>query len=156
MVGSTKFYVKKNEPVNIKPPLVVKTDLSYNFKAWDLNTEDEANKVSFDDDRTIEEAPEEKPDLELRNPRPGINFIDIRDLTDGATGHLIIIQGSNEYEFINVERSRTVRQGRRLKQETIKGFDLTTQGVVLQAGDRIKYYATKGDLKSEERELIIR
>ena len=156
MVGPTKFYVKKNEPVNIKPPLVVKTDLSYNFKAWDLNTEDEANKVSFDDDRTIEEAPEEKPEIVIQDPVAGLNFIELKELTNGATGFLTIIRGDEIYEFNLVEKTKKVRQGRRFREEKIKGFDLKENNITLQSGDRVRYYSVNGKLESDRREIRVR
>lgn len=156
LIGPSKFYVKKSEPVNIKAPLVVKTDLSYNFQTWALNTEDEANKVSFEDNTTIGEAVQGKPDIEIRTPRPGQSFIDLIELTDGATGYLTIVRGSNEYEFENIEVNKKVGRGRRTRIETIKGFDLSTQSITIEEGDRIIYYAINGELKSEVRELIVR
>ena len=156
MVGTTKFYVKKSEAVNIPAPLVVKTDLSYYFKGWNTNTEDESKKVSFEDDTTIGEAAQGKPDIEIRAPRPGQNFIELIELTNGATGHLTIVRGSEEYKFTNIEVSKKIRIGRRIRTETIKGFDLSTKNITIEAGDRIMYYAENGDLKSEIRELLIR
>lgn len=156
MVGTTKFYVKKSEAVNIKAPLVVKTDLSYYFKGWNTNTEDENHKVSFEDDTTIGEAAQGKPDIEIRAPRPGQSFIDLIELTDEASGYLIIVRGSNEYEFENIEVNKKVGRGRRTRIETIKGFDLSTRSITIEEGDRIMYYAINGELKSEVRELIVR
>ena len=156
MVGPTKFYVKKSDLVNIKAPLVVKTDLAYNFKGWNINTEDENNKVSFDVDTSIGEAAQGKPDIEVRTPRIGNNFIEIKELTDGATGYLTVIKNGNQYKFTNIIKEIKVRKGRKFKTEITKGFDLSTQNITIEAGDRIMYYATNGDLKSEIREIVIR
>lgn len=156
MVGPTKFYVKKSELVNIKAPLVVKTDLAYNFKGWNINTEDENNKVSFDVDTSIGEAAQGKPDIEVRTPRIGNNFIEIKELTDGATGYLTVIKGSDKYEFTDTTKDIKTRKGRKVNIETIKCFDLSTQNITIEEGDRIMYYATNGDLKSEIREIIVR
>ena len=156
LIGPSKFYVKRSELVNIKAPLVVKTDLSYNFQAWELNTEDETNKVSFDSDRTIEEGIQAKPNIEIRVPRPGNNFIELKELTDGAEGHLIVFSGNDIYEFISVEKIKKVRQGRKFKEEKVIGFDLTEQNIVIKRGDRINYYSTIDNLQSEIRELTIK
>ena len=156
MVGPTKFYVKKSELVNIKAPLVVKTDLAYNFKGWEIDTEDVNNKVRFDDDTSIGEAAQGKPDIEARTPRIGNDFIEIKELTEGATGYLTVIKGSDKYEFTDTTKDIKTRKGRKVKIETIKCFDLSTQNITIEAGDRIMYYATNGDLKSEIREIVIR
>ena len=156
MVGPTKFYVKKSELVNIKAPLVVKTDLAYNFKGWNTNTEDENKKVSFDVDTSIGEAAQGKPDIEARTPRIGNDFIEIKELTEGATGYLTVIKGSDKYEFTDTTKDIKTRKGRKVNIETIKCFDLSTQNITIEEGDRIMYYATNGDLKSEIREIIVR
>lgn len=156
LLGTDKFYVKRNQLVNIKAPLVVKTDNEYNFKAWDLNTEDVNNQVSFATDTTIREAKEEKPDMEIKEASVGLNFVELRELTDGSVGHIILTRGDQSFEFTNVEITKTIRQGRRRRQEVVKGFDLTSQGISLESGDRIQYYATNGDLQSVIREIIVR
>lgn len=156
LLGTDKFYVKRNQLVNIKAPLVVKTDNEYNFKAWDLNTEDVNNQVSFATDTTIREAKEEKPDMEIKEASVGLNFIELRKLTDGAVGHIILTRGDQSFEFTNIEITKTIRQGRRRRQEVVRGFDLASQGIALESGDRIQYYATNGDLQSVIREIIVR
>lgn len=156
LLGTDKFYVKRNQLVNIKAPLVVKTDNEYNFKAWDLNTEDVNNQVSFATDTTIREAKEEKPDMEIKEASVGLNFIELRELTDGAVGHIILTREDQSFEFTNVEITKTIRQGRRRRQEVVRGFDLASQGIALESGDRIQYYATNGDLQSVIREIIVR
>ena len=156
LLGTDKFYVKRNQLVNIKAPLVVKTDNEYNFKAWDLNTEDVNNQVSFATDTTIREAKEEKPDMEIKEASVGLNFVELRELTDGSVGHIILTRGDQSFEFTNVEITKTIRQGRRRRQEVVKGFDLTSQGIALESGDIIQYYATNGDLQSVIREIIVR
>lgn len=156
LLGTDKFYVKRNQLVNIKAPLVVKTDITYNFKAWDLNTEDVNNQVSFTTDTTIREAKEEKPDMEIKSTAVGLDFIELRELTDGAVGHIILTRGDQNFEFTNVEITKTIKQGRRIRQEVIKGFDLTKQGIALESGDKIQYYATNGNLQSVVREIIVR
>lgn len=156
LLGTDKFYVKRNQLVNIKAPLVVKTDITYNFKVWDLNTEDENNQVSFATDTTIREAKEEKPDIEIRTTSVGLNFVELRELTDGARGHLILIRGDQSYKFTNIEITKTIRQGRRRRQEVVKGFDLKLQGIALESGDRLQYYAKNGDLQSVIREIIVK
>lgn len=51
-----------------------------------------------------------------------------------------------------METTKKVRQGRKLIDKQVKGFDLKSQGITLKRGDRIKYYAVKGNIESDRRE----
>ena len=69
---------------------------------------------------------------------------------------MTVIKGSDKYEFTDTTKGIKTRKGRKVSTETIKCFDLSTQNITIEAGDRIMYYATNGDLKSEIREIVIR
>ncbi|SDD38878.1 InlB B-repeat-containing protein [Peptococcus niger] len=156
MLGDSKFYVKKSEVVNIKPPLVVKTDESYNFNGWDINLDQGQVKAKFEDDSTITSKKSGAPDIQVQAPSAGAGFVEIANLTDGATGHLVLTRGGQEYKFKSVQMKVKTRVRRKVVEKEITCFDLSTQGIKLQSKDMISVFATNGDLKSDVREYTVR
>ena len=156
MLGYTKFYVKKGAPVEITPPLVVKTDENYDFKGWSI---DEATKKvigTFEEDTTINSDKTEAPDIKIQAPSAGVSFVKITNLTDGTTGHLVLTRNGQEYEFTSTTMILKTRVRRKIVEEQITCFDLSTKSLKLQANDKISIYATDGNLKSDTREYTIR
>ena len=152
MTGNTKFYVKENEMVNIDAPVVHPLTLSglnndYTFKGWSLNTEDENDKVSFEEDTEIDDMGKEKPDIQIGRPKANSKNILITELTDGAEGYLEI-SGDG---IANNKVIKATKRGR------INIFNIYRElGRGLKRGDIIKVYAVKNGVKSEIREYRIR
>ena len=152
MTGTTKFYVKANEPVNIETPVVHPLTLDnehndYVFKGWSMDTEDEDNKVSFEIDTTIDDSEKERPDIKINRPLPNANNIIISVLTDGADGYLEIT-GDGIQNYTRIEASKRGRMNIFYINKAI--------GRGLKRDDVIKIYAVKNGIKSEEREYRVR
>ena len=156
MLGYTKFYVKKGAPVEITPPLVVKTDENYDFKGWSIDEVTKKFIGTFEEDTTINSDKTEAPDIKIQAPSAGVSFVKIIKLTDGATGHLVLTRNGQEYEFTSTTMILKTRVRRKIVEEQITCFDLSTQSLKLQANDKISIYATKDNLKSDTREYTIR
>ena len=152
MTGNTKFYVKKNELVNIEAPVVhpLTLDNEYNdyvFKGWSMNTEDENNKVSFVSDTEINDSIQERPDIQIRRPKPNSNNVLISELTEGAVGYLEIT-GDGIPDNTIIEASNRGR---------LNIFNINQAiGRGLRRDDVIKIYAVKNGVKSEEREYRVK
>lgn len=156
MLGATKFYVAKNKEVAIKPPLVVKTDETYEFKDWIIDDITKKITGTFAEDTEINSDKDGAPDIIIQIPSAGVSFVKITNLTDGATGHLVLTRDGQENEFTSTVMTLQTRVRRKIVKEEITCFDLSKQGVTLQANDKISIYATKGNLKSDTREYTIR
>ena len=156
MLGDTKFYVAKDKSVEITPPLVVKTDENYDFKGWGEDKLTKKVTGKFGQDTTIDSDETGAPDIIVQVPRAGASLVEITNLTDGATGHLVLTRGGQEYKFDSVKITVKTRVRRRIVEREITGFDLSKQGLKLQANDKISVYATNGNLESDVREYTIR
>ncbi len=155
MVGDTKFYVKKGAEVSIKPPLVVKTDENYKFEDWSIDETTKKIIGKYNEDTTID-SDTGKPDIRIQVSRAGASFVEITNLTDGATGYLVLTRGGQEYKFTSTTMVVKTRIRRKIVEDTIPCFDLSPQGLKLEANDKISVYATKGNLESDVREYTIR
>lgn len=155
MLGDTKFYVKKGAEVSIKPPLVVKTDENYKFEDWSIDETTKKIIGKYNEDTTID-SDTGKPDIRIQVSRAGASFVEITNLTDGATGYLVLTRGGQEYKFTSTTMVVKTRIRRKIVEDTIPCFDLSPQGLKLEANDKISVYATKGNLESDVREYTIR
>ena len=148
MTGNTKFYVKKSELVNIEAPKVYPLTLKdkhndYVFKGWSLDTV--SNKVSFTENKEIDDSTLVIPNIRIRNPRPNAKLVIINELTDGAKGYLEVTRGNNT---VTIESS---------KKGTRNVFNLSSlEEQKIKANDKIKIYAEKDGVKSEVREYRVR
>ena len=156
MVGDTKFYVKKDKEVAIKPPLVVKTDENYKFEDWSIDEETKKIIGTYKEDTEIDSDKTGKPDILIRVSSAGANFVEITKLTDGAEGHLVLTRNGQEYIFDSTKITIKTRVRRKIVKKEIPCFDLSTQGLKLQANDKISVYATKDNFESDVRNYIIR
>ena len=156
MLGDTKFYVKKDTEVSITPPLVVKTDEKYDFKGWVVDEETKKVTREFAEDTEINSDDTKAPDIIIQIPRAGVSFVEITNLTDGATGHLVLTRAGQEYEFTSTTMTIKTRVRRKVVERKITCFDLSVQSIKLQANDTIIVYAKNGNLKSEVRKYTIR
>lgn len=156
MLGDTKFYVTKDKEVGIKPPLVVKTDEKYDVKGWDIDEGTKKITRKFEKDTEINSDKTEAPDIIVQVPRSGARIVEITKLTDGATGHLVLTRGGQEYEFTSTTMKLKTRVKRKIVEREITCFDLSKQNLKLQANDKIRITATNGNLESDVREYTIR
>ena len=156
MLGDSKFYVTKDKLVEITPPLVVKTDESYDFKGWGIDELIRKVTGKFDKDTEINSDKIGAPDIIVQVPRAGASFVEITNLTDGAIGHLVLTRGGQEYEFTSGKMTKRTKVRRKIVEEEINCFDLSKEGLKLQANDKISVYATNGNLESDTREYTIR
>ena len=152
MTGTTKFYVKIKEPVNIETPVVHPLTLDnqhndYVFKGWSMETEDENNKVSFISDTIIDDSEKGRPDIQIIRPMPDANNIIISVLTDEADGYLEITGDGIPNNTIIKASKRGRMNMFYIKKEIGRG---------LRRDDEIKIYAVKDDIKSEEREYRVK
>ena len=112
-----------------------------------MNTEDENNKVSFVSDTEINDSIQERPDIQIRRPKPNSNNVLISVLTDGAVGYLEIT-GNGIPDNKIIEASKKGR---------LNIFNINKAiGRGLRSGDVIKIYAVKNGVKSEEREYRVK
>ncbi len=156
MLGNTKFYVTKDKLVEITPPLVVKTVESYDFEGWGIDKTTKKVTRKFVEDTIINSDKTEAPDIIVQVPRSGVSFVEITNLTEGATGHLVLTRNGQEYEFTSTKIKIKTRVRRKTVEKEITCFDLREQNLKLQANDKICIYATKGSLESDKREYTIR
>ncbi|WP_311538299.1 InlB B-repeat-containing protein [uncultured Anaerococcus sp.] len=159
MTGDSKFYVKANTEVEIDTPVVHKLTLAddmvndYEFKSWDLTTGNndkwtfEDGKWKFEEDTIIGEKEKDKPDIKIKKLKLNANNIIIDVLTEGATGYLEITGDG----IIGNKTIESTKRGRRYF------FNINKEiGRGLKRGDKIKIYAIKDGIKSEEREYEVR
>ena len=149
MLGNTKFYVKKDEVVNIPTPRVHKLELpngaynDYVFRGWDLTKLN--NEWKFSSDTTLRDGAKEKPTISVRIPSANAKNVVITNMTDGATGYLRVTRGTAEPVVIE-----STKRGRR------NIFSLATlEGSALNEGDLVEVYAKKDGVESDLREFIV-
>ena len=152
MTGATKFYVKKDELVNIETPVVHPLTISgqtntYSFNGWDL-TKIMGGAGKFSVDTEITDGTREKPEIKIINPRPNAKFIVIESITNQAVGHLEVIRGNKS---IKVTSSTFTSLG-----ITLNRFVIPDELGKLRKKDKIKFYAEKDGLKSKIREYRVR
>ena len=147
MEGITKYYVAKDKVVEVPSPLVFNRSDVESFKGWKFNNETTMEiKGSFSKDTKISDKILEKPDIHIKVPSPGIDFIELKDITDGAKGKLEVISNGQSKTYDNTEKRVRVRRGRRFVIEKIPGFILDQE---LKSGDIINFWSTNenGDSK---------
>ena len=161
MEATSKFYVAKNKEVTITPPAVYnRIDLD-NFAGWEgitLNSERLLVDI-FDKDTEIRAKDERLVEMKIFEPVAGDDFIFAKkdSLEAGAIGHLELIRGSETYSVLSGEEVQEKKIGRRTIKQVRFGFKVPTEiGGKLQSGDRIRYWAQKGSMKSVATEIIIK
>ena len=161
MEATSKFYVAKNKEVTITPPAVYnRIDLD-NFAGWEgitLNSE-RLLVDTFDKDTEIRAKDERLVEMKIFEPVAGDDFIFAKkdSLEAGAIGHLELIRGSETYSVLSGEEVQEKKIGRRTIKQVRFGFKVPTEiGGKLQSGDRIRYWAQKGSMKSVATEIIIK
>ena len=153
MTGETKFYVKKNQVVDIDTPVVHPLTLDdgkendYEFNGWNFNKDSEGNYVfTFYKDTQIDDGNVVKPEIEIRNPRPNQKNIIISKLTDSATGYLEVTRGSNPPVLV-----KSTKRGR------FNIFVIPSElGGKLNRNDTVKIYSKLDNLVSDKREYRVR
>lgn len=145
MVGTTKFYVKISELVNITPPVVLNRDTEFVFKGWTNATvvDDKINQT-FTKDYTITDAEVNELELIITIPKEGQSRVFIEKLS-GQKGKLeVISDGSNTpYE------STTFRR----RGKTYNVFNLDSP---LKVGDILKYWAEDENRSSLPKQEMVK
>ena len=145
MVGTTKFYVKIGELVNITPPVVLNRDTEFVFKGWTNATvvDDKINQT-FTKDYTITDAEVNELELIITIPKEGQSRVFIEKLS-GQKGKLeVISDGSNTpYE------STTFRR----RGKTYNVFNLDSP---LKVGDILKYWAEDENRSSLPKQEMVK
>ncbi|WP_332087276.1 InlB B-repeat-containing protein [Peptoniphilus grossensis] len=157
LVGNAKYYVKKETEVRIPTPVVLEKNIDDVFKGWqdvnlvneplDPNTTDpNATKIqwvkqSFSEDTVISDQGVTELKLVIDIPRAGEKIVYIKELSNGATGKLEVISGSESKTYGNT----TYR--RRGKISNVFKLDSS-----VQSGDILKYWAEDGSRRSLPRE----
>ena len=151
MLGDTKFYVKKDEVVNIKPPLVRRLELGndvrndYVFKGWDLTKLN--NQWKFKEDTTIDDGTKVKPTITIILPSAGDPEVSVESMTEGATAYLEVTRRGKDPVII--EAVKDPDYGTYF-------FDMPQELGALKKRDKIKVYAELKGLRSETREYRIK
>ena len=157
LVGNAKYYVKKDTEVRIPTPVVLEKNIDDVFKGWqdvkivneplDPNTTDpNATKIqlvkqSFSEDTVISDQGVTELKLVIDIPRPGEKIVYIKELSNGATGKLEVISGSESKTYDNTTYKR--------RGKTSNVFKLDSS---VQSGDILKYWAEDGSRRSLPRE----
>ena len=157
LVGNAKYYVKKETEVRIPTPVVLEKNIDDVFKGWqavnivnellDPNTTDpNATKIqlvkqSFSEDTVISDQGVTELKLVIDIPRPGEKIVYIKELSNGATGKLEVISGSESKTYDNTTYKR--------RGKTSNVFKLDSS---VQSGDILKYWAEDGSRRSLPRE----
>ena len=151
MLGDTKFYVKKDEVVNIPKPLVRRLELDngvqndYVFKGWDLTALN--NEWKFSDDTTIDDGTKVKPTITIILPSAGDSDVIVDSMTEGATAYLEVTR-SNKTTKIKAEYDNSYG---------MYFFEIPDNlGGALNKRDRIKVYAELKGVISDTREYRIK
>ena len=151
MLGDSKFYVKKDELVNIEPPLVRRLELAngerndYVFKGWDLTKIN--NEWKFTEDTTIEDGAKTKPTITIILPSAGDPEVSVESMTEGATAYLEVVRAN---KTTKIEAVKDEDYG-------VYYFEIPdTLGGALKKRDRIKVYAELGGIRSDTREYRIK
>ena len=151
MLGDTKFYVKKDEVVNIKPPLVRRLELGndvrndYVFKGWDLTKIN--NQWKFKEDTTIDDGTKAKPTITIRIPSAGDPEVSVVSMTEGATAYLEVTRSNKTTKIEAVYDSDYGMYFFEIP-ENLNG--------ALNKRDKIKVYAELDGLRSETREYRVK
>ncbi len=152
MLGDTKFYVKKNEVVNIEPPLVRRLELAngerndYVFKGWDLTQLN--NEWKFSADTDIFDKAKEKPTITIILPSAGDPEVSVESMTEGATAYLEVIRRGQQPVIIEAVKDDDYG---------VYYFEIPdTLGGALKKRDRIKVYAELSGIRSDTREYRIK
>ena len=152
MDTSSKFYVAKDKEVKIKPPVVYNKVDTYEFTHWQKRTLQEGILVeTFKEDTTIPSNGVEIPNMEIKFPNPGDQFVDVIGELNGATGKLEVDNSGNV--LTATEKTTTTRRGRRVVTEKSVYFTLPQS---VQSGDTIKYWAEKDGIKSQIKYYIVK
>ena len=151
MLGDTKFYVKKDEVVNIPKPLVRRLELDngvqndYVFKGWDLTALN--NEWKFSDDTTIDDGTKVKPTITIILPSAGDSDVIVDSMTEGATAYLEVTR-SNKTTKIKAEYDNSYG---------MYFFEIPDNlGGALNKRDRIKVYAELKGVISDTREYRVK
>ena len=152
MLGDTKFYVKKDEVVNIPKPLVRRLELDngvqndYVFKGWDLTALN--NEWKFSEDTTIDDGTKVKPTITIILPSAGDSEVIVDSMTEGATASLEVIRKGKDP--VTIEAVKDEDYG-------IYIFEIpSTLGGELKKRDRIKVYAKLNGVISDTREYRVK
>ena len=145
MVGTTKFYVKIRELVNITPPVVLNRDTKFVFKGWtNANVVDDKINQTFTEDYTITDAEINELDLIITIPKEGQSRVFIEKLS-GQKGKLqVISDGSNT----SYENSTFRRRG--------KTYDVFNLDSPLKVGDILKYWAEDENRSSLPKQEMVK
>ena len=151
MLGNTKFYVKKNEVVNIETPLVRRLELGngvlndYVFKGWDLTQIN--NEWKFNADTTIGDGAKVKPTITIRIPSAGDPEVSVDNMTSGATAYIEVTR-SNKTTKIEAEYDTDY---------DMYFFEIPNElGGKLKKRDRIEVYAELNGIRSDTREYRVK
>ena len=151
MLGNTKFYVKKDEVVNIPKPLVRRLELAngvqndYVFRGWDLTQLN--NEWKFSKDTTIDDGVKIKPTITIILPSAGDPEVSVDSMTEGATAYLEVIRKGKEPVTIEAVKD----------DYGVYYFVIPDDlGNALKKRDRIKVYAELNGVKSDTREYRIK
>ncbi|WP_215491958.1 InlB B-repeat-containing protein [Fenollaria sporofastidiosus] len=151
MLGDTKFYVKKDEVVNIPTPLVRRLELGngvkndYVFRGWDLTELN--NEWKFSDDTDIGDGAKVKPTITIILPSAGDPDVSVESMTEGAIGYL------------EVSRSNKTTTIKAIYDSDYKMYYFIIPdelGGKLKNRDRIKVYAELNGVRSDTREYRIK
>lgn len=145
MVGTTKFYVKINELVNITPPVVLNRDTKFVFKGWtNANVVDDKINQTFTKDYTITDAEINELDLIITIPKEGQSRVFIEKLS-GQKGKLeVISDGSNT----SYENTTFRRRG--------KIYNVFNLDSPLKVGDILKYWAEDENRSSLPKQEMVK
>lgn len=154
MDGDSKFYVKANTRVDIPTPVVHPLTLEndepndYEFKGW-VWEKDEYNeyKFIFDKDTDIDDGQLVKPIITLRHPMSNATIVYVSEITEGATGYIEIIRGSNSPVLIEAVTN---------DDGDIVFIVPEDLGGKLKRRDKIRAYCVLNNVKSDIREYRVR
>ena len=145
MVGTTKFYVKIRELVNITPPVVLNRDTKFVFKGWtNANVVDDKINQTFTEDYTITDAEINELDLIITIPKEGQSRVFIEKLS-GQKGKLEVIRDGSNTSY---ENSTFGRRG--------KTYDVFNLDSPLKVGDILKYWAEDENRSSLPKQEMVK
>ena len=152
MLGATKFYVKKDQVVNIEKPLVRRLELAngkpnnYVFKGWDLTQLN--NEWKFTKDTTIDDGSKVKPTITIILPSAGDPEVSVESMTEGATAYLEVSRKGKTPVTIEAVKD---------EEYNVYYFIIPDDlGEKLNKRDKIKVYAELDGLRSETREYRVK
>ena len=151
MLGATKFYVKKDEVVNIEKPLVRRLELAngmrndYVFKGWDLTKLN--NQWKFTTDTTIGDGTKVKPSITIILPSAGDPEVSVKSMTKDAIAYLEVTR-SNKTTTIEATYDDDYKMYFFIIPDDLGGQ--------LKKRDKIKVYAELDGLRSDTREYRVK